>query len=88
VVTNSKVYIVLFLESFMENRDADYEVSATVDGKPVTVTRLTPLENFRSLPLAERMEGIISGKFDNFEVYLASNGPNSQVIKMRYRGTI
>ncbi|MBS3083765.1 hypothetical protein J4423_03100 [Candidatus Pacearchaeota archaeon] len=66
----------------MENRE--YEVTATVGGKPVTVTRSDLLENFKSFPLAERMERILRGEFDDIEIYLASNGPNSQAIKMRY----
>lgn len=64
----------------------NYEVTATVDGKPVVVTKLDLLEYFRSLPLDERMRRVINGKFDNVEIYLASVGPNVRVVKMRYHG--
>ena len=69
----------------MENRNTDYEVSASVDGRPVAVTRLTPLEWFRSFPLAERMERTLRGEFDDLEIYSASVAPNDRAVKMRYR---
>ncbi|MEK6792999.1 MAG: hypothetical protein AABX96_01570 [Nanoarchaeota archaeon] len=65
----------------MKNRNTGYEISATVDGKPVAVTRLTHLENFRLFSLAERT---IRGEFDDLEIYLAFVAPNTNVIKMRY----
>ena len=68
----------------MASRHTNYKVSATVNGKPVTVDRLDLLKNFRSFPLAERMERILRGEFDNVEIYLASVAPNVSVIKMRH----
>ena len=70
----------------MASRNTNYEVTASVDGKPVVVTKLDLLEDFRLLPLDERMKRTIDGEFDDIEIYLASVAPNSQAIKMRYRG--
>ena len=67
---------------FMGSRKYDYKVTATVDGKPVPVTMLTPEGDFVLMIDIERLERLIKDRLPHVDVRIYGIVNNSK----RYHG--